>query len=468
MNDETRDALRDLLGPKGAITDTAGMASYMVELEGLGESRCDMVARPASTEEVARIVELCDRTKLPIVPLGGGTGLVGGGIADGGVVLSLERMNRVEKIDAANHTMTVQAGCVLANLHEAAAGEGCLFPLSLGSEGSCRIGGNLSTNAGGVGVLRYGNTRDLVLGLEVVLPDGRVWDGLNALRKDNTGYDLKQMFIGAEGTLGIITRAVLKLFPAPRTKVTAMAATREIHQVQDLFERTRAVCDERLTAFEMLPRIGVETCVTHYEDLNNPFAEYYPFYALVELTAPSIDDALRPCLERILGAALEDGIIEDAVFAESAAQETTLWALRERTPEAQTFHGASIKHDVAVPVSKTADFVAEAMRRIEAAFPGARVFPFGHMGDGNIHCNVTQPDGMEGGEFYARRAELNRVIHDLVAEMNGSISAEHGIGLLRREELEYYASPIKLELMRRIKTLFYPHNIMNPGKVVKL
>lgn len=467
ISSENRAALAAIVGP-GGIKDGTDMASYQVSLDDLPESRPDLVVRPADTEQVAAVLAVCNAAGLAVVPLGGGTGLTGAAIADGGIVLSTERLAAIHGIDVANATMTVGAGCVLATLQDAAAEAGLLFPLSLGAEGSCRIGGNLSTNAGGVGVLRYGNTRELVLGLEVALPDGRVWNGLNALRKDNTGYDIKQLFIGAEGTLGVITAAVLKLFPAPKSKVTAMTGMGNIHAVQELYKRCRAVAEDHLTAFEMLPGPGLQLCVKHFDDAADPFADEHAYHALIELTSPRAEDDLRAGLEEILGEALEDGLIDDAVFAESGAQTAALWAFRERLPDTQALEGGSIKHDVAVPVSRTAEFIAEAIARVEAQMPGARVFPFGHMGDGNIHCNVSQPVGADVTDFYARRDEINRTVHDLVSEMKGSISAEHGIGLLRRDELEHYASGLKLEIMRKIKGALDPRGIMNPGKVVRM
>ena len=442
------------------------MAPYLVEERGLLESRTELVVRPASTDEVAAVVKICAANKIPLVPHGGGTGLVGGCVADGGIILSTDRLNRIVEVDALNHTMTVEAGVILADIQNAAAEAECLFPLSLGAEGSCRIGGNLSTNAGGVGVLRYGNTRDLVLGLEVVLADGRVWSGLSSLRKDNTGYDLKQLFIGAEGTLGIITGAVLKLFPKPRASLTALAALPDRDAILPLFAAIRGVCGDRLTAFEMMPQFGFGLTLQHIDGVTDPFDAPHPFYVLLELTSPRAGDDLRSDLESALAKCLDDDIVGDAVFAESEQQARNLWRIRETIPEAQTREGASIKHDVSVPVARTVEFLGAANEMVEAACPGIRVCAFGHIGDGNIHYNLSQPTDADGKAFIGRWEEFNRIVHDLVVEMNGSISAEHGIGLLKRDELAHYAPAIDIELMRKLKNTLDPDNIMNPGKVV--
>ncbi len=458
--------ITEILGPNGVITDAGDMAPYLHEERGLAESSADLVARPANTSEVSEVVRACAASKTPIVPVGGSTGLVGGTLASGGVLLATDRLIKIIEVDALNNTMTVEAGCILAELQNAAAEQNCLFPLSLGAEGSCRIGGNLSTNAGGVGVLRYGNTRDLVLGLEVVLPSGEIWDGLSALRKDNTGYDLKQLFIGAEGTLGIITKAVLKLFPAPRTTITVMAALPELEAILKLFDATRQLCGDRLTAFELISRIGVELGMAHIPGVIDPFEAEHPYYALIELTSPRENDDLRSEIETVLEKAFEANIVTDAVFAESDAQRQELWKIREEIPAAQTREGGSIKHDISVPVSQTVAFITAASKQVSDALPGIRPCPFGHIGDGNIHFNLTQPEAMTKADFMAQAEEFTRIVYDLVVEMKGSISAEHGIGAFKREELEHYASATKINLMRSIKQALDPENLMNPGKVV--
>ncbi len=456
----------DIVGLNGVIADESDKAPYLHEERGLLESQCDLVVRPASTEETSLVVKVCAENSIPIVPVGGNTGLVGGGVADGGVVIATDRMNKIIEIDDLNHTMTVEAGVILAEIQNAADDHNCLFPLTLGAEGSCRIGGNIATNAGGSNVLRYGNTRELILGLEVVLPSGEIWNGLNALRKDNTGYDLKQLFIGAEGTLGVITKAVLKLYPAPQTTMTVMAALPDSVKILDLFGRTRAICGDRLTAFELIPRIGIELGVKHVPGVIDPFDAPHVCYALIELTSPRANDDLRGEIESVLESAFEEEVVVDAVFAESDAQSKELWKIREDIPEAQTKEGGSIKHDVSVPVSKTIEFIAEASRLVEDHLPGIRVCAFGHIGDGNIHFNLTQPVDADKAAFIEMWEDFNRMVHDLVVDMGGSISAEHGIGLIKREELAHYADETKLDLMRTIKQALDPDNLMNPGKVI--
>lgn len=462
------DAIRAAVGPQGWLERPEDVEPYLVEQRGLYRGSCDLVVRPASTAEVAKVVAICWDAGLPVFPQGGNTGLVGGGVPAGGIVLSTARLDRVRGIDPLNHTLTVEAGVVLAHVQQAAADAGCLFPLSLGAEGSCRIGGNLSTNAGGNAVLRYGNARDLVLGLEVVLPDGRVWEGLRALRKDNTGYDLKQLFIGAEGTLGVITAAVLKLYPKPRQRATALAAAPTVEAVLELFSRTRAALADNLTGFELISRLGVELVLRHVPGAHDPFGRAHAQYGLIEVTSPSDDGRLGEALEGVLGNALEDGAIDDAVLAASEAQADALWRLRDAMPEAQVHEGASIKHDVSVPVSRVAEFVARATAAVEREMSGVRVVAFGHVGDGNVHFNLSQPVGMAGAAFLGEWTRFNRVVHDIAVSMEGSFSAEHGIGRLRRDELRRYRSAVELDLMRAVKKALDPRNIMNPGKILDL
>jgi FAD/FMN-containing dehydrogenase len=469
--DAVLDRLKAIVGPKGWIADPAELEPYLVEPRGLYHGATSLVLRPASTDEVAEIVRLCAASRLPIVPQGGNTGLVGGGVPpeDGNnVILSLARMNRVREVDALNYTITVEAGCILADVQKAAAEHDRLFPLSLGAEGSCRIGGNLSTNAGGIAVLRYGNTRELALGLEVVLPDGRVWSGLRGLRKDNTGYDLKQLFIGAEGTLGIITAATLKLFPRPREVETAFVGFRRVEDAMALFARARAASGDQLTAFELIPRFGIELGLKHIPGVVDPIAEKLPWYALLEVSSSQNASGLRDALEQFLADQLEAGLVADAVVAASAGQAADLWRIREGIVEGQRFEGGSIKHDVAVPVSRVAEFITRASQAVEAACPGIRVCAFGHVGDGNIHFNLTQPQGAEISSYLARWSEMNHLVHDIVAGLSGSISAEHGIGRLKVDELTHYKSALELDLMRKVKRAFDPDNILNPGKVVSL
>jgi FAD/FMN-containing dehydrogenase len=404
------------------------------------------------------------------VPQGGNTGLVGGGVPpeDGeNIVLTLGRMNRIRAIDPVNFTMTVDAGCVLAKLHQAAADADRLFPLSLGAEGSCQIGGNLSTNAGGIAVLRYGNTRELALGLEVVLPDGQIWDGLRGLRKDNTGYDLKQLFIGGEGTLGIITAATLKLFPKPREIETAFLGLSRVEDVMTLFARGRAATADQLTAFELIPRTALDLALVHMPGTIDPLAKPHPWYVLLEMASSETESGLRALLERLLETALDEGLVADGVIAESGQQAKQLWHIREAIVEAQLYSG-SIKHDVSVPVSRVADFIIRATARVTERLPGIRPMAFGHVGDGNIHFNLTQPEGADTAAYLARWQEFNDIVHGVVRELHGSISAEHGVGRLKRDEIIHYKSPIEIELMRRVKRALDPDNIMNPGKLVSL
>ncbi|MCZ6447466.1 MAG: FAD-binding oxidoreductase [Alphaproteobacteria bacterium] len=475
ISEETLARLLGAVGDRGMITDPGDMVPYVTDHRDLFEGAAAAVLRPVSTEETAAVVTICAETGTSIVPQGGNTGLVGGSVPDASgdaVVLNLGRMNKVRELDPLNNTMTVEAGCILADLQTAAADADRLFPLSLGAEGSCMIGGNLSTNAGGVGVLKFGNARDLVLGLEVVLPDGRVWPGLSALRKDNTGYDLKHLFIGAEGTLGVITAAVLKLFPRPAQVETAFMAVPELDNVLRLLADARAASGDGVTAFELLPRIGVELVLKHFEGTRAPMDTVSPWYVLMEWSAGESgaknepEAGLRRALEAFLEARFEAGMVIDAVLASSEAQAKELWHFREVLPECETREGASIKHDVSVPVSKVADFIAEGTRLLEAYMEGVRVFPFGHVGDGNIHFNVSQPVAMTKDEFHAHRREMNRMVHDLVMAMGGSFSAEHGIGRFKKGELAHYGEPLDLELMRRIKAAFDPDGIMNPGKVL--
>ena len=380
--------------------------------------------------------------------------------------MSLARLNRVRGVDPLNYTITVEAGVILADVQKAAAEADRLFPLSLGGEGTARIGGNLSTNAGGTGVLRYGNARDLALGLEVVLPDGRIWDGLSALRKDNTGYDLKHLFIGAEGTLGIITAAVLKLFPRPHAIETALVALDDPAAAVALLARARAATGDRVTAFELILRLPFELVLAGIAGARDPFAQRHPCYVLAELSAGAGEDDARARMESLLAAAMEDGLVRDAVIAESGAQAADFWKLRETIPEAQKQDGASIKHDISVPVSRIAVFMEQAAAAAEAAVEGVRVCAFGHVGDGNLHFNMSQPVGGDPAAFLEREGELNAIVHDTASRHGGSISAEHGIGQLKREALIRYKPGVAIDLMRRIKAALDPDNLMNPGKVL--
>ncbi len=467
--DDTLDRIKDAVGPGGFIADPADMAPYLREERGLYRGAARLVVRPRSTDEVASVVRLCAEAGLPIYPQGGNTGLCGGAVPDEdgrGIVLSLARMNRVRALDAANFTITVEAGAILAAVQRAASEADRLFPLSLGAEGTCQIGGNLSTNAGGIAVLRYGNMRDLTLGLEVVLPDGTVWDGLRALRKDNTGYDLKQLFIGSEGTLGIITAATLKLFPRPREIETAFLGLARVADAMTLFANARAATGDQLTAFELIPRIGLDIAMAHIPGVNDPLARPHAWYVLMELSSSQEGRGLRQALDDLLASSLEGSLIEDGTIAESQAQAKALWRIREAMVEAQKHIGAGVKHDISVPVSKVAEFILKASGEVASRYPGIRTIAFGHVGDGNIHFNLAQPVSSAPAAFLAETGALNRIVHDIAAGFAGSISAEHGIGRLKRDELPRYKPEPALDLMRRIKHALDPHGIMNPGKVI--
>jgi FAD/FMN-containing dehydrogenase len=458
-----------VVGPQGLLTAADDIAPYLIDWRGAYRGATPAVVRPACTDEVAAVVRLCHEARVPIVPQGGNTGLCGGSVPHSGgneIVLSLSRLNRVRAIDLDNDTITVEAGCVLAKLQTTADEADRLFPLSLAAEGSCEIGGNLSTNAGGVAVLRYGNMRELTLGLEVVLPDGQVWDGLRGLRKDNTGYALKHLFIGAEGTLGVITAAVLKLFPKPKAKATAFIALQNPAAAVKLLRALRSHCGDRLTAFEMMQRICLDLVFTHIPGAVDPLHERYPWYVLAELsdTLPTAD--LAQAMEDALSDAVASAIAADAVIATSDTQAKALWALRDNISEAQRLEGASIKHDVSVPVSRIPEFIEQAGNALTKTFPGTRIVAFGHIGDGNIHYNCSAPEAAESAAFLSKQADINRVVYDLVASLGGSISAEHGLGQLKRFELAHYKSALEIEMMRTVKRAFDPHDLMNPGKLL--
>ncbi|MGW5668983.1 FAD-binding oxidoreductase [Micromonospora sp. NPDC003776] len=469
MTADLVDRLRQVVGSAAVLTDPGDMAGYLTDWRGAYRGRAAAVVRPGSTDEVAAVVARCAEAGVGVVPQGGNTGLCGGAVPDGSgrqVVLSLTRMRRIRDLDMANQTITVEAGAVLRSVQDAAAAVGRLFPLSLGAEGSCTIGGNLATNAGGTGVLRYGTMRDLTLGLEVVLPDGRIWHGLRGLRKDNTGYDLKQLFIGAEGTLGVITAAVLKLFPALRSRATAWVALPDPPAAVDLIGLLRELAGDRLTAFEVMSRQSVAFVLRHVPGARDPFGDHHPWYALVELGDPAPGAELDAVIESALGEAVERGVARDAVVAAGPAQAAALRALREGISEAQNHEGPSLKHDVSLPVGRIPAFVARTDRALEAALPGIRIVTYGHLGDGNLHYNLSKPAGSADEEFHARADALARVIYDSVAAADGSISAEHGLGQSKRVVIADYKDDHELHLMRALKRLFDPHGVLNPGKVL--
>jgi FAD/FMN-containing dehydrogenase len=463
------DRLKAIVGPGGFIEGAEDTAAYTRPWRGKWNGRTPLVLRPKSTEEVAAIVKLCAETRTPIVPQGGNTGVTYGGLPSADlseVVVSTARMRRVRDVDILNDTMTVEAGVVLKEIQTAAAEHDRLFPLSLGAEGSCQIGGNISTNAGGIQVLRYGNTRNLVLGLEVVLPDGRVWDGLRGLRKDNTGYDMKQMFIGAEGTLGIITAAVLRLFPKPTEAQSAWIAVDSPKAGLDLLVHMKGAMGEAITSFELIRRSIVDFLLTGVPGHIDPLAEAHPWYVLMEVTGQGAVGSLSEPLTVALENAADKGLVRDAVIASSSEQAKRLWRMREDLPDAQKAAGGSIAHDVSVPLSRLAEFIARADAEMEKAYPAVRPCCFGHLGDGNMHYNPLCPADWTYERFAAETANINGMVHDIVASVGGSISAEHGIGRLRLEENTRYKDPIEMDLMVRMKRALDPLNIMNPGRVV--
>jgi FAD/FMN-containing dehydrogenase len=466
---DTLDALVRIVGAEHAIRDEEAMAPYLVEWRDRYRGKAALVLKPGDTGEVSAILKCANANRTAIVPQGGNTGLVGGQIPfESGheVVVLLERLNRVRDIDLATNTMTVEAGLPLAQAQHVAASAGRMFPLSLASEGSAQIGGVLATNAGGMAVLAYGSARELALGLEVVLPDGQVWDGLKSLRKDNSGYDLKDLIIGSEGTLGIITAAVLRLFPKIAEKVTCMAGLNALETAPAFFTRAVERAGAALTAFEIMPRVGLEFVLRHGSLSRDPFPSPHPWYVLFELTSPREGAELAQLAESLLSQGVETGEIADAVVASSLAQSAALWRLRELMSEVQKEEGGSIKHDVAVPVARVPEFVARANRLVELMIPGARPVPFGHLGDGNIHYNVSQPPGMERAVFLANWEALNAAVHEIVLDLGGSISAEHGIGRLKRDLMPHAKQPLELDMMRKIKAAFDPNFILNPGKLL--
>jgi FAD/FMN-containing dehydrogenase len=460
--------LAGIVGARHVLNAAGDVEPYLVDHRARYHGRALCVVRPGTTAEVAAVVAACAASQVPIVPQGGNTGLCGGATPDAtghAVLLSLARLDRVRAIDPSNATITVEAGVPLAKVHEAAAAHGLQFPLSLASEGSCTIGGNVSTNAGGTAVLRFGNARELTLGLEVVLADGQVWNGLRGLRKDNTGYDLKQLFIGGEGTLGIVTAAVLKLFPAPRTRVTALAAVEDVAGAIGLLRRAREALGDRLVGFELVSDFALALSRKHHPGSPDPLPGH-AWYALLQADDSAADAPLASSLEAMLGRAAEDGVLADAVIAQSQDQAARLWALRENVSEAQRREGPNIKHDISLPVSAIPSFLADADTALRAALPGVRFVIFGHLGDGNLHYNLSAPDGVPPASFMDAQPRANRIVHDLVVAAGGSISAEHGIGQMKRAELAHYKTELELDLMRRIKAALDPAGLLNPGKVV--
>lgn len=457
--------LRAVVGEHNLLSLADDMAPYVTDWRGRYSGVPLCVARPGTTEEVAAVVRLCAEAGVPVVPQGGNTGLCGGATPIGGeLLISLSRLNRIRAVDPDNNSITVEAGCILQAVQQAAAVADRLFPLSLAAEGSATIGGNLSTNAGGVQVLRYGNARELVLGLEVVLPDGRIWDGLRALRKDNTGYDLKHLFVGAEGTLGLITAATLKLFPRPQVYVTTWVSVKDPAAAVQLLGRLRHHVGDNVTAFELISKAALDLVLRHIPASRPPLPGFDAWQILIEVSGTRGD--LGELVEQVLTEAVEAGLAGDVVVAASEAQARALWALRENISEAQRIEGVSIKHDIAVPVSRIAEFIQSADAALTKEFPGLRIVCFGHIGDGNLHYNQSKHEAQANQEFIAQTPMVNRIVHDIVHALDGSISAEHGLGQLKREENRRYKSEVELDLMRTIKQALDPRGLMNPGKLL--
>ncbi|WP_241560830.1 FAD-binding oxidoreductase [Bordetella avium] len=470
---ETRDALflqrlHAIVGDAGLVHDEQAKAAHDLDWLGKWQGRSCAVVRPATTAEVAAVMRLCHETRTPVVTQGGNTGMSGGATPDDSgaqLILSTARLRAIRDIDPLNNTLTAEAGVLLAHVQDAATQADRYFPLSLGSEGSCTIGGNLATNAGGIAVLRYGNMRELALGLEVVLPTGEIWNGLRALRKDNTGYCLRDLFIGSEGTLGVITAAVLKLYPRPLARVAAWLGCADMAALLEVLARMRNACGDRLVAFEMLTEESLELVLEHVSDTRRPLEGRHRFHALVEVADTRSDD-LEALMESALGEAMEAGLVSDAVIGANLAQRQAFWKVREGISQAQVRAGKVIKHDIALPISRLPQFVEAAQAAILGCRNEARIINFGHMGDGNLHFNVLLPKETSAAEFSGLLSSMNRLVHDLVDEAGGSISAEHGVGQLRRDELRHYKSGVEFGLMMLIKQSLDPNQIMNPGKLL--
>ncbi|HEX5005824.1 MAG TPA: FAD-binding oxidoreductase [Hyphomonadaceae bacterium] len=458
--------LTEALGPKGVSTDAHEIEPHLQDWRGRWKGATPVLVKPASTEEAAKAMALCAEYGLPVTPQGGNSGMVNGSIPQGEVLISLKRMNKVRAVDVLNDSMTLEAGVVLTRAQEIADENGRLFPLALGAQGVATIGGLISTNAGGVAVLRYGMMRDLVLGIEAVLPDGRIWNGLRGLRKDNTGYDLKQLFIGAEGTLGLVTAATLKLFPKPAVREIAWAVLESPSQAVELLAKAKAASGGAVTGFEIVSDFALGLVLKHIPDTRDPLPSEAPWRVLIELSLPRAEGA-RDMMEQLLGDAIEAGIVADAAIAETEGQKALFWKIRENIAVAEKAHGKALKHDVSVPVSRVPEFVERGAKLAQSIVPGVDVIAFGHVGDGNIHFNITPPKGADQDAFVDRDGlPISKAIHDLIVELNGSISAEHGIGRLKRDELAWRKSPVEIEMMRAVKKALDPEGRMNPGRVL--
>ncbi|MEM9404145.1 MAG: FAD-binding oxidoreductase [Pseudomonadota bacterium] len=460
------DELKTIVGPSGWVDDVDALEPHLTEWRGTWRGRTALMVRPATTEQVAAVVRACRESSVAIVPQGGNTGLCGGAIPDESgrqILLSLSRMNAIRELSPDDYSMVAEAGCVLADLQTAAEKSDRLFPLSLAAEGSCQIGGNLSTNAGGTNVLRYGTARDQVLGLEVVLPDGEIISSLRTLRKDTAGYDLKQLFIGAEGTLGVITAASLKLFPRPENRQVAMLAVSSAQQAVNLFSELRGRLADQMQAYELMSALSLALVCEHIPDSRLPFDGEHPWYVLLDAAAPG---GAAAAFEDVLMSTIGEGLVADAVIAKNEAEAQQFWRLRHSISEAQKLEGASLKHDVSVPVGEVARFIDAGQAAVERTVPGSRVVAFGHVGDGNVHFNVSQPIGSDAEGFLAERPRMAEAVYTIVSNFGGSISAEHGVGVLKREALLSHCSPAEIALMKTLKSTLDPGNLMNPGKVL--
>jgi len=459
-----------IVGSAGLVTDAEEIAPSLIEWRGLYQGRAPAIVAPADTAQAAAILRICRDQGIGVVPQGGNTGLAGGAIPHSTmerpqILVSSRRMNAIRELDPDNYTITAEAGCILADLQQAAEAADRFFPLSLAAEGSCHLGGNISTNAGGTNVLRYGNTRDLVLGLEVVLPDGRVFEGLRGLRKDNAGYDLKQLFIGAEGTLGLITAATCKLFSRPRSLATALVVVADPEAAIALYSQARSALGDQLIAFELMNRLALDMVFRNITDTRDPFEKRYSWYVLMELGSAQADPMADQLMETFLADNIDGGLVRDGVLAQSSSQRDALWRVRHSISEAQKMAGAGIKHDISVPVSKVAIFLRRSEAFVSQRIPGVLVVAFGHLGDGNMHFNLNQPENMPADDFLALWSELSREVHSIASDLGGSFSAEHGVGTLKSDELVRLRGGVELALMRAVKEALDPDGIMNPGKI---
>ena len=471
MADVNYQAFIDIVGEKYALTNAQDKAPYLEERRGNFQSSSPLILKPSNTQEVSKILKLASELNQPVTPIGGNTGLVGGAVAGQNpdrseLLISLERMNKIRSISPNAKNMVVEAGCILENLQNLADEHDHLFPLSLAAKGTAQIGGNLSTNAGGTGVLAYGNAREMVLGLEVVLPSGEIWDGLRSLKKDNRGYDLKNLFIGAEGTLGIITAACLKLFPKPIAREVAYVGFDSPEPALEFFNLAKGLADTNLTGFELISKCAMQILGDNFPDLKQPFASQFPYVALFEISSTRSNEDANGLMSQILDLGFKQAMIKDGVIAQTLAQQDHFWHLRETIPPAQTKDGGSIKHDIAVPVDTIPDFIKRADEAVYKILPQAKIVNFGHMGDGNLHYNIGQPNHMTQDTFKAHTNDIHEAVYELVHSLNGTFSAEHGIGLIKRNQLKKYKNKIELDLMRTIKQAIDPKQIMNPGKIL--